>query len=109
MAGAAAAANYPCLVSRTTPTPVEPRSLNERLLVRLDKLPRALPVLAVFGLLVLGTFVPSYGWIATTLVAAFLAWMLTVSWPRLTGVEKLMRIAVLFFISAIALVQARPR
>ncbi|HNQ05880.1 MAG TPA: hypothetical protein PKH97_01700 [Tetrasphaera sp.] len=96
-------------MSRTTPTPVEPRSLNERLLVRLDKLPRALPVLAVFGLLVLGTFVPSYGWIATTLVAAFLAWMLTVSWPRLTGVEKLMRIAVLFFIAAIALVQARPR
>lgn len=96
-------------MSRTTPTQVEARTLNERLLVRLDKLPRAVPVLAVFALLVAGTFVPAYGWIATALVVAFLAWMLSVSWPRLTGVEKLMRIAVLFFIGAIALVQARPR
>lgn len=96
-------------MSRSQPTSVEPSTLNERLLVWLDKLPRAIPVLAVLGLLVAGVFVPRHGWIATTLVAAFLAWMLGVSWPRLSGVEKLMRIAVLVFIGAIALVQARPR
>ena len=87
----------------------EPQTANERALVRLAGLPVLIPVLAVLALLVIGALVPGYGWIATAVVVLFLGWMLALSWPRLTRVEKLMRIAVLIFLAAITLVQARPR
>ena len=90
----------------STPTP---RTANERALVALARVPRPVPILAVLGLLLVGMFVPTYGFIATGVVAAFLAWILMLSWPRLTGVEKLMRIAVIVFITAIAIIQSRPR
>ena len=84
-------------------------TVNERLLVRLAALPRFVPVLGVLVCLALGGFVPKFGWVFTGLVVAFLGWMLAMSWPRLTGVERLMRVAVTFFVAAIALTQLRPR
>lgn len=85
----------------------QPSPLNERLVAALNRLPRLVPVLAVLALLAIGAFVPTYGWIATALVMLFLAWMLQLSWPRLTGVERLMRIAVIAFVAMIAIIQSR--
>ena len=45
----------------------------------------------------------------TALVALFLVWMFVLRQARLTGGEKLMRIAVIVFITAIAIIQSRPR
>jgi hypothetical protein len=72
----------------------------------LDGLPRAVPVLAVLGLLVVGAFGPSWGWVLTGVVAIFLAWVLAVSWPGLSTTERIMRVAVLAFIIAITVVKA---
>ena len=72
----------------------------------LDGLPRAVPVLAVLGLLVVGAFAPSWGWVLTGVVAIFLAWVLAVSWPGLSTAERVMRVAVLALIIAITVVQA---
>lgn len=71
----------------------------------LDGLPRAVPVLAVLGLLVVGAFVPSWGWVLTGVVALFLGWMLGVSWPGLSTAERVMRVAVLALILAVTMVQ----
>ncbi len=87
----------------------QPRNASERALVALARLPRPVPVLGVLVLLAIGAFVPTYGWIATALVALFLAWILSLSWPRLTGVEKIMRIAVIAFVAGLAVIQSRPR
>lgn len=79
------------------------------MLVRLAGLPLIVPVLGILALIVAGAFIPTYGWICTALVALFLAWMLALSWPGLTRAEKLMRIAVIAFIAAIAIIQSQPR
>lgn len=90
----------------STPAPTR---LNARLVAALNRVPRAVPVLGVLAFLALGAFVPTYGWIFTALVALFLVWMFVLSLARLTRIEKLMRIAVILFVSAIALIQSRPR
>jgi hypothetical protein len=79
------------------------------LLTRLSRLPRAVPFLVVLALLVGGILIPGWGWLLTALVALFLAWMLFLGWPRLTGVERLMRLAVILLAVAIAVTQAVPR
>jgi len=43
------------------------------------------------------------------LVTVFLAWMLYLSWPRLLGPERLMRLAVLAMAVAMTVTQAFPR
>lgn len=93
----------------SAPTPPQPRNASERALLALVRLPRPVPILGVLVLLVIGAFVPTYGWIATMVVALFLVWILSLSWPRLTGVEKLMRVAVILFVAAVAITQSRPR
>jgi O-antigen ligase len=79
------------------------------LLTRLSTLPRWVPFLLVLALMVGAVFLPGWGWILTALVTVFLAWLLALSWPRLTGVERLMRLAVILLAAAIAVVQANPR
>jgi hypothetical protein len=79
------------------------------LLHRLSRLPRAVPFLLVLALLVGGILIPGWGWVLTALVALFLMWMLVLGWPRLSGVERLMRVAVVFIALAIAVSQAIPR
>ncbi|TQJ51265.1 hypothetical protein FBY26_2992 [Phycicoccus sp. SLBN-51] len=78
-------------------------------LSRLNTLPRIVPFLAVLALLVGGILIPGWGWVLTALVALFLAWMLFLGWPRLTGVERLMRAAVVLLAVAITVTQAVPR
>jgi len=78
-------------------------------LTRLSSLPRIIPFLVVLALLVGGILIPGWGWVLTALVALILAWMLFLGWPRLTGVERLMRAAVLLLAVAITVTQAVPR
>jgi hypothetical protein len=95
------------LVSSSLRTSLERVSLP--LLTRLSALPRLVPFLAVLALLVAGLLVPGWGFVLTGVVALFLAWMLFLGWPRLAPVERLMRVAVLLMVAAIALTQAFPR
>lgn len=75
----------------------------------LTKLPRWVPFLVVLALMVGGVFIKPWGWILLIPVAVFLAWILVLSWPRLAGVERLMRIAVLLLVAVATLTLAVPR
>jgi hypothetical protein len=74
----------------------------------LSGLPRAVPFLAILGLVVLGLFVP-WGWVLIAFVVLVLTWIALLAWPRLTTVERLMRVAVIVLMAAIAITQAAPR
>jgi hypothetical protein len=76
---------------------------------RLERLPRFLPFLGVLALIVIGIFVPRWGFLATALVAIVVAFLVYYTWPRLTLPERLMRCAVLALITAVTVVQAAPR
>ena len=77
-------------------------------LERLERLPRVVPFLGVLALIVVGIFVPRWGFLATALVALIVAFLIYYTWPRLTLPERLMRCAVLALITAVAVVQAVP-
>jgi Family of unknown function (DUF6703) len=79
------------------------------LLTRISALPRWAPFLAVLALLVAGILIQGWGWVFTAIVALFLAWLLALSWPRLTSVQRLMRFAVILLAGVIAVIQASPR
>ena len=74
----------------------------------LSGLPRAVPFLAILGLVVLGLFVP-WGWVLIAFVVLVLTWIALLAWPRLTSAERLMRVAVIVLMAAIAITQAVPR
>jgi hypothetical protein len=74
----------------------------------LSGLPRAVPFLAILGLVVLGLFVP-WGWVLIAFVVLVLTWIALLAWPRLTTAERLMRVAVIVLMAAIAITQAVPR
>ncbi|MCE1179524.1 MAG: hypothetical protein LWW86_10930 [Micrococcales bacterium] len=93
----------------TTPATRQADPAMSPLARRLATLPPIVPALVVLGLLLLGAFVRPLGWVFTSLVALFLVWMLTLSWGRLTPVERLMRVAVLVLVVAVAVTQAIPR
>ena len=76
---------------------------------RLERLPRVIPFLGVLALIVVGIFVPRWGFLATGLVALLVAFLIYYTWPRLTMPERLMRCAVLALIAAVTVVQAVPR
>ena len=76
---------------------------------RLERLPRAVPFLTVLLLIVVGIFVPGWGFLATAVVALAVGFLVYYTWPRLTLPERLMRLAVLALITAVAIVQAVPR
>jgi hypothetical protein len=76
---------------------------------RLERLPRFLPFLGVLALIVIGIFVPRWGFLATAQVAIVVAFLVYYTWPRLTLPERLMRCAVLALITAVTVVQAAPR
>lgn len=78
-------------------------------LQRMVRLPRAVPFLALLALLVVSIAVRGpLGLVCTLLVTAVVAWLLYLSWPRLTGVERLGRCAVLVLASALCVVQIFP-
>ncbi len=78
-------------------------------LTSLARLPRPLAFLLVLAVMVVGLVVPGWGWVLLALVALFLCWLLLLFWPRLRPSERLMRLAVIVLVAAIALVRAFPR
>lgn len=104
----------------TTPPPTQPvrpsglrrgvEAASLPLLTRLSRLPRLVPFLVLLGLMVGGVVIGGPGGATLTAAAAvFVAWLLYLSWPRLTSSERLMRSAVLLLAVAIAVTQAFPR
>jgi len=80
------------------------------LLLRLTALPRPVPFLVLLALLVVGVLVGGVtGVVCTAVVVLFVGWLMFLSWPRLTGSEKLGRLAVLAVAIALCVVQAFPR
>ena len=80
------------------------------LMTRLSRLPKLVPFLILLTLLVGGVLVGGQiGFVLMSLAALFVAWVLYLSWPRLTGSERVMRLAVLLLAVAMALVQLAPR
>ncbi len=96
-----------CLVSLPLRSKIEHASAP--VIERLNTLPRVAAFLGVLALMAAGAFVPRFGYLFTSLVAAFLGWLIYLTWPRLTGPEKLMRIAVLALVVALVVMQAFPR
>lgn len=78
-------------------------------LERLDRVPRLLSVAVVLVLLVLGFVVPRVGFVATLVVAVLVGFLIYLTWPRLLLPERLLRLAVLAVVTAVAVVQAFPR
>lgn len=80
------------------------------LMTRLSRLPKLVPFLILLTLLVGGVLVGGpVGFVLMSVAALFVAWVLYLSWPRLTSSERVMRVAVLLLAVAMALVQLAPR
>jgi len=80
------------------------------LITRLSRLPRLVPFLLLLALLVGGLLIGGpVGFVLMILAAAFVAWVLYLSWPRLTGSERIMRCAVLLLAAAMAVTRLHRR
>jgi hypothetical protein len=80
------------------------------LMTKLSRLPRLVPFLILLVLLVAGVLISGQvGFVLMGLAAIFVAWVLYLSWPRLSGSERIMRLAVLLLAVAMAVVQLFPR
>jgi len=76
----------------------------------LNNLPRAVPFLLLLTLLVAGVLIAGpVGFLLMGLAAAFVAWVLYLSWPKLNGTERMMRSAVLLLALAMAVSRLFPR
>ena len=76
---------------------------------RLNRLPRAVPFLAVLALMVAGLFVPGWGWVFLLVVVLFLGGTLYLAWPALDHGARAGRVAVLLIAVAVTVTQAVPR
>lgn len=73
------------------------------LMTKLSNLPRLVPFLLLLALLVGGLLIGGVvGFVLMSLAAAFVAWVLYLSWPRLSSSERMMRLAVLLLAVAMA-------
>jgi len=80
------------------------------LLLRLSRLPRAVPFLVLLAGLVVAIVVGGpVAVVLTAVVALLVAWLLYLGWPRLTRAERLGRSAVLLLAVALCVTQAFPR
>jgi len=76
---------------------------------RLNTVPRPAALAVLVVLLAVGVLAPRpWGGIAFLLVAAFIGWLLFLTWQRLTLPERLMRTAVLVLTLAVAVVRIVP-
>jgi hypothetical protein len=74
----------------------------------LSQLPRWVPPLVLAGLFVAGAVVRGWaGAVALFLVAAFVAWLASLSWPALRPAGRLLRVAIIALLIAFALWQGR--
>ncbi len=100
-----------------TPTPATTSGLRatvERaslpLLLRLARLPRAVPFIALLTALVVAVvFGGAAGVVLTAVVVVFVGWLMYLGWPRLGTGERVGRVAVLVMAVALCLTQAFPR
>ena len=80
------------------------------LITKLTGLPKMVPFLLLLALLVAGVVIHGpAGFIFIGLAALFVGWVLYLSWPRLTGSEKIMRSAVLLLAVAMAVTRLFPQ
>ncbi len=80
------------------------------LITRLSSLPKAVPFLLLVALLVAGVLINGpVGFVLMGLAALFVAWILYLSWPRLTSSERIMRSAVLLLAVAMAVTRLFPQ
>jgi len=80
------------------------------LITKLSQMPRLVPFLLLLTLLIGGFLISgTLGFILMALAAAFVGWVLYLSWPRLSGSERIMRLSVLLLAVAMAVVQLFPR
>jgi hypothetical protein len=86
------------------------RSVEQRsavLLVYLGRLPRWVPMIALAAVMVAGLVVRGpVGAAALCLVAAFVAWLGYLSWPRLAGAGRFGRVVVVALLLALAAFEA---
>lgn len=75
-------------------------------MTRLSRLPKLMPFAILLTLLVAGVLIGGpAGFVLMALAALFVAWVLYLSWPLLSGSERIMRSAVLLL--AVAMTVAR--
>ena len=75
---------------------------------RINALPRAVPFVVVLVVMVSAVVLGRWGAISIAVVAVFVAWLLFLTWPRLTAPEKMLRLAVLAIVAVAAVVRAFP-
>ena len=76
----------------------------------LSRLPKLLPFAILLTLLVAGVLIGGpLGFVLMLLAAAFIAWVLYLSWPALTSSERLMRSAVLLLAVVMSISVLFPR
>lgn len=79
------------------------------LMTRLSRLPRLVPFVILLALLMAGLLIGGVtGFILMALGAIFIAWVLYLSWPQLSGSERIMRLAVLVLAVAMAVTRLFP-
>lgn len=79
-------------------------------LLRLSRLPRAVPFVGLLAGLVVAIVVGGpLAVVLTALVVVFVGWLLYLGWPRLGTGERLGRVAVLVVALALCVTQAFPR
>ena len=75
----------------------------------LSGLPRLVPFLTVLALLAAGILLPPPGWLLLVAAVLLLGWILALAWPRLSSVERLMRVAGVAMVLALLVTQVFPR
>lgn len=77
---------------------------------RVNALPRAVVLVALAAVLIVGVAAPApWSGIAFLVVSAFVGFLLYLTWPRLTLPERLMRLAVFVLAIGAAIVNLVPR
>jgi hypothetical protein len=77
-------------------------------LLFLRQLPWWVPLIVVLALMITGFVVPGWiGAVALVLVAAFLAWLAFISWPRVNIPGRVLRVTAVACMLGAAVVQAR--
>jgi hypothetical protein len=76
---------------------------------RISQMPRMAPFLVLLALLVVGVLIGGVpGFVLMALAALFIGWVLYLSWPQLSGSERIMRLAVLLLAVAMAVTRLFP-
>ena len=90
---------------RSSPFRVRVEHVSDPMLQRIARAPRAVPVLVVLALLVIGVAVRGVvGTVCFGVCALLVAWLLYLAWPRIQPIERMMRCSVLLLAVALAIV-----